>query len=45
MNLNQGYTSKKSFFGSNPYKIEVMITCFIEMLAVPDFGHMTTTTI
>ena len=33
------------FFWSNPYKIEVMITPFIEMLELPNFGHMTTSTI
>ena len=35
---------KKWFFWSNPYKIEVMITSFIEMLELPDVGHITTST-
>ena len=42
LNLNQSHPSKKLFFWSNPYKTEVMITSFIEMLAIPNFGHMTT---
>ena len=33
---------KKRFFWSNPHKIEVMITFLIEMLELPNFGHMTT---
>ena len=33
------------YFWSNPYKIEVMITFFIEMLQLPNFGHMTTSII
>ena len=36
---------KKQFFRSNPYKIEVTITFFIEMLQLPNFGHMTTSII
>ena len=32
----------KQFFCSNPYKIEVTTTSFIEMLQLPIFGHMTT---
>ena len=36
---------KKRFFWSNPYKIEVMITSLIEMLELPNFGHMTASTI
>ena len=32
LNLNQDHPSKKRFFWSNPYKIEVMITFLIEML-------------
>ena len=31
-------------FWSNPYKIEVMITSLKEMLELPYFGHITTTT-
>ena len=45
LNLNQDYPSKKWFFWSNPYKVEVMITFLIEMLQLPNFGHMTTSTI
>ena len=41
-NLNQDHPSKKWFFWSKPYKIEVMITSAIEMLELPNFGHMTT---
>ena len=33
------------FFWSNPYEIEVMITSLIGMLDLPNFGHMTTSTI
>ena len=33
-------TPKKSGF-SGPYKIKVMITSLIEMLELPNFGHMT----
>ena len=36
---------KKRFFWSNPYKIEIMITSVIEMLELPNFGHMTTSTV
>ena len=32
---------KNGFFWSNPYKIEVMITSLIEMLELPNLGHMT----
>ena len=45
LNLNQDHPSKKRFFWSNPYKIEVMITFLIEMLQLPNFGHMTTSII
>ena len=37
LNLNQDHPSKKQFFRSNPYKIEVMVTSFIEMLELPNF--------
>ena len=33
---------KKWFFRWNPYKIEIMITSVVEMLELPNFGHMTT---
>ena len=45
LNLNQVHLSKKLFFWSNPYKIEVMITSLIEMLELPNFGHMTTSAV
>ena len=45
LNLNRDDLSKKCFFGSNPYKIEVMITSLTEMLELPNFGHMMTSTI
>ena len=44
LNLKQNHPSKKLFFWSNPYKIEVMTTSTIEMLELPNFGHMTTST-
>ena len=43
--MNQDHLSKKWFFWSNPYKIEVMINSLIETLELPNFGHMTTSTI
>ena len=45
LNFNQDHHSKKWFFWSNPYKIEVIITSLIEVLELPNFGHMTTSTI
>ena len=45
LNLNQNHPSKKPFFWSSPYKIEVMITSLIQMLALQNFGHMTTSLI
>ena len=45
MNLNQDHPSKKCFFWSNPYKIEIMITSLIEMQGLLNFGYMTTSTI
>ena len=36
---------KNRFFWSNPYKIEVVITSLMEMLQLPNFGHMNTSTI
>ena len=42
MNLNQDHPSKKWFYWSNPNKIEVMITSFIEMLELLNFGHTIT---
>ena len=36
---------KNKFFCSNPDKIEVMITSLIQMLELPNFGHMTSSTI
>ena len=45
LNLNQDHPSKKRFFWSNPYKVEVMITSLIQMLELPNFRHMTTSII
>ena len=45
LNLNQITPQKRWFFWSNPYKIEVMIIYLIEMLELPNFGHMTKSTI
>ena len=36
---------KKRLFWSNPYKIEIMITSLIDMLELPNFDHMRTSTI
>ena len=36
---------KMWFFRSNPYKIEVVITSFIEMQELPNFVHVNTSTI
>ena len=36
---------KSGFPDSNPYKIEAVITSLIEMLELPNFGHMNTSTI
>ena len=41
LNLNQDHSSKKQFFCSNHYKIEVMITPLIEVLELLNFGLMT----
>ena len=45
LNLDQDHALKKQFLGSNSYKIEVMITFFIEMVQLPNFGYMTTSII
>ena len=37
--------TEKEFFQSNPYKIEVIITYFIEILEIPNLGHMSAATI
>ena len=42
LNLNHDGTSKKWFFWSSLYKIEVMITCLIKILELQNFGQMTT---
>ena len=44
-NLNQEYPLKNSIFRSNPNKIGVVITYLREMLDLPNFGHVTATTI
>ena len=38
-------SQKKCFFWSNPYKIVVIRTSLMKMLELPDFDHMTTSTI
>ena len=45
LNLNQDHPSKKAVFWSNPFKIGVVITSLIELLELPNFGHMNTSTI
>ena len=35
----------KKFFWSDPYEIELMVTSLIDMTELPNFGHMTTSTI
>ena len=45
LKLNQDHLSKKEFFRSNPYKIEIMITSVIEMFQIPNLCHMTSSTI
>ena len=44
LNFNQDQPPKR-FFWSNPYKTDVMTTSFIQMLQLPNFGHMNTCTI
>ena len=39
------YTQIKWFFWSNPYKIEIIVTSFTEMLELLNVGHMTSPTI
>ena len=45
LNLKQDPPQKKRFFWSNPYNTDVMITSLIEILELPNFGHMTASTI
>ena len=45
LKLKQDQPSKKWFFWSNPDKVKVMITSLIDALVLPNFGHMTTSTI
>ena len=40
LNLNQGHLSKKQYFWSKTYKIEVMITSLLDMLELPHFGYI-----
>ena len=42
---NNSTPEKNWFFWFNPYKTEVTIPSFIEMLELPSFGHMITSTI
>ena len=45
-NLNQDHPSKKSgFSGQILIKLRFMITSLTKMLELPNFGHMTTSTI
>ena len=44
-NLNQEHPLKNQIFWSNPNKIGVVITYLREMLDLPNFGHVTPTTI
>ena len=39
LNLNQGDPSKKWFFSSNPYKIEVLVNSLTEMLESANFAN------
>ena len=45
LNCNQDHPSKKVFFWSNPYKMEVMITSLIEVLQLLNFDPIPTSTI
>ena len=45
LNFNQDHPSKKRFFWSNPCKIKVVITSFMEVLELPNFFHMNKSTI
>ena len=40
LNLNREHPSKKRFFWSNHYKIELTMTSVIKMLELPNLGHM-----
>ena len=42
--LNQDHPQKKWFFWSNPYKIEIIISTLLQMLELPNCGHITTST-
>ena len=42
---NRVAITKSKLSSSFPYKIEVMITSLTEMLELPNFGNMTTSTI
>ena len=44
-NLNQDHPSNDWFFWLISYRIEAMITSLIEMLELPNFGHMRKSTI
>ena len=41
LDLNQDHPSKKWFFWSNSYKIEIVITSLIEMLELLNFRQLT----
>ena len=42
LNLKQEKKKKNCFFWSNSNEIEIMISSLIEILDLPNFGHMTT---
>ena len=44
LNLNQDNSFKKEFLWQSPYKIKVMVT-LIKVLQLPNFGHITTSTL
>ena len=45
ISLKQDHFSKKWFLWSNPYRNEVIITFLIDILELPNFGHITASTI
>ena len=45
LKVNQEHPSKNGFFCSDPCKIKVMITFLIEIVELPNFGHMTRPTL
>ena len=45
LNLNQDNLSQKAVFLVKSYKIKVVITSLIEILELPNFGHMNKSTV